>query len=30
MDIKSEKIIWIVELSCKELVIMQMSAIAGA
>jgi len=30
MDIKLEKIIMILELSCKELVVMQMSAIAGA
>jgi hypothetical protein len=30
MDIKLEKIIWIIEISCKELVMMQMSAIAGA
>jgi hypothetical protein len=30
MDIKLETVIWIVELSRKELVMMQMSAIAGA
>lgn len=29
MDIKLETVIWIVELSCKELVMMQIAAIAG-
>ena len=28
-DIKLETVIWIVELSCKELVMMQIAAIAG-
>jgi hypothetical protein len=30
MDVKLEKIIWIIELSCNEFVMMQISAIAGA